>query len=223
MIQGWTGISPASTEGRYLFACPKKMCFRYLTFKTLEEAQREEQNHNCPNIGGPTKVSWSVTKTLVQEMWEMLDEAVKEIFEPTEGEEMPVRGRIRARAIADCIVIFMKPYFENSDAVAAEAKRRYDAQKAGEEYETAGLGSRRYEPAVFVASKDGGYTTDPDRAGEARPRRVSTPRNQPTADNVDEPTKKAIKFALESGMFTVEELARSYKLSEAVIRAIENS
>ena len=73
MVADGRGVVPAQTEGRYLFECDKPNCFRHLTFKTLEAARLEEGTHACPWWGGETRVSWSVTKTLVQQLWDKLD------------------------------------------------------------------------------------------------------------------------------------------------------
>lgn len=209
MAEGWSGIAHAPERGRYRFACPERNCYRALDFKTLEEAERDRDNHGCPNIGGPTKVSWSVGKTLVEQMWDKLDETMEQVMV-----EQLAEAKVRARAIAECIVIFMEIYFPTTDDVAKEAVRRYNAKKNGDsEYETAGLNSRRYEAAQREAVKH----------GQSAPTR--TPDGKPVIDvaRVPEQDRTAIKQALDLGMFSVPELSKIYKLKDEVIEAIRNS
>ena len=205
MAKGWTGIAPAETEGRYLFACPEPNCYRHLTFKTLEEAEAEQSDHGCPNVGGPTKVSWSVTRTLVEQLWDKLDVEYELIVEKKAVYIDTTKGR--ARAFAEAIAIFMPPFFSTADEVIREAGSRYRAKKDGEQYDTPGLGSRRYEGAVR----------------NDKPRATASTARPTSASAVPEDTRKAIKFALQSGMFTKEQLAKTYKLSVDVVALIEKS
>jgi hypothetical protein len=208
MARGWTGIAPAKLEGRYLFACPKPNCYRRLTFKSFEKAKLEEVNHSCPYWGGETKVSWSVAKTLVQQLWDKLDIEYSLIVESQAQNPDETKGR--ARAFAESIAIFMPPFFSTADDVVREAGRRYKADKAGEQYETPGLGSRRYEGAIREDSKH-------------TPRSTKQAPNQTSIGAVDEQTRKAIEFALDSGMFSAEELSKTYKLSIDVVKLIGKS
>lgn len=207
MAEGWTGIGYAEQAGRYLFACSEPHCFRRLTFTSHEEALAEKENHKCPYWGGETKVAWSVTKTLVQQLWDKLDLSMDVIRDDTQADEVKHDEKVRARAIAECIAIFMPPFFTTANDVASEALRRHKAKQAGEEYETPGLGARRYEAAVR----------------NDKPRRVSVPQNQPTLGGLDDKSKTAIKFALESGFFTPEQLSKTYKVSVEVIHQIKDS
>lgn len=97
--------------------------------------------------GGEKKVTNQVTAgpTLLQRTWDMLDEVMVAIMEPP-GDPEKHDAQIRARAIADVLAMFMVPHFKTRDEISAEAVRRYQAKQNGDtEYETPGLGSRRYE------------------------------------------------------------------------------
>lgn len=243
MARGWTGVGPAERSDRHLFACSNPNCYRRLTFKTIEEAYLDEANHKCP-WGIDLKVAWSVTKTLVEQMWDKLDTEMDWIkghhdpetqawtFDPESGPR-----KVRARAIAECIQIFMTPFFETANEVAAEAARRHKARVEGDkEYETPGLGSRRYEGAVrqseqhasaaegWYQSPDGGYTSNPERAGEkaVRTRGRSTSTGQVDITKLTEQEQTAIKAAHEQmpTVFTPTVLAKQYGVSVAVVNAV---
>lgn len=234
MAKGWTGIAPYGE--RYLFACPEGNCYWRLTVSTLEQAQEQERNHNCPHWGGKTKVSWSVTKTLVEQMWEKLDidmDAIKSFDGKTldhESERERDLNKARARAIAECLAIFMKPFFETADDIVREAMRRHAARVAGDaEYATAGIGARRYESAAMAHASaaggwydtpGGGYTSDPSRAGEKPRARQSTSR--PVAITLDAKTQESIRNGHKAmpTVFTAEVLAKQYGVSVKMIEAV---
>jgi hypothetical protein len=192
----------------WLFSCTEANCFWHISCASEEDAIRQQQEHACPWWGGETKVSWTVTRTLVEQMWDKLD---TEFYKIVHDGLDSVENKARARAIAECIAIFSPPHFRTADEVVAEAKRRYEAEQADEEYETPGIGSRRYEIAEQW-NKDrrtDGYTTDPNRTKPAAP-----------SVNVDQKTSEAIRFASESGMFTEEQIAKTYGISVAVVKQV---
>ena len=238
MVLGGRGVVPAKEQGRHLFECDKPNCFLHVTFKTYEAAVAEQQNHKCPHWGGETKVAWSVTKTLVQQMWDKLDECMDSIKDPQESVYIE-SNKTRARAFAECIAIFMPPFFTSADEVAREAGRRWQARQAGDtEYETPGIGARRYESAAMAArdhaspaegwygTPDGGYTANPERAG-ARQTRTSGRARTYAAGQVDtskltDTEKKTIKDfnAQMPEVFTAKALAKQFGVSEAVVNAV---
>jgi hypothetical protein len=137
-------------------------------------------------------------------MWEMLD--VEFSVLAAEDFKNEVR-KARARAIAECIALFMKPHFVTADDVIREAKKRHESD---EEYETPGLGVRRFE------------TEPPYTTGAVKPRRgAPKPPAPKPAKEIDEQIKKAIKFALESGMFTPDQVAKTYGLTVTEVNALK--
>lgn len=198
-----------------------------------EHAEQIRDTHKCPYAGGETRWSWDVTKTLVEQIWDKLDaEMVKIKSAPTSSAEQVdvLQATQRARAFAEVLAIFMVPHFRTADDIAREAAKRYKAKQAGEDYETPGLGSRRYETAANVPrsaapgwhpAPDGGYTSDPAQAGYARRGgRTATRTATKPEVKLGEKEQTAIKFAHESGMFKVADLAKTYGVSEAVINQI---
>lgn len=167
-------------------------------------------------------MSWTVTKTLVQQMWEKLDVEYESLV--MSGDES---WKHKARSTAECIAIFMPPHFRTADEVVKEAVKRFKAKEAGEDYETPGLGTRRYETPEEWHATRGGFTTNSDIAKANPPsasKRPST-RVKPvaTSENVPDDTKRAIKMGLESGMFSEADLARAYGLSIEVVHSIRRS
>lgn len=230
-----SGQAAAVETERFLFKCDKPNCYRRLTFKSADLVELERVNHKCPYWGGESKVSWSVTKTLVQQMWDKLDAEYAEI---KRGSIDPEYNKARARAFAECIAIFMRPFFETADDIVKEAMRRYDAKAAGDtEYETPGIGHRRYETAAMAhasradgwyESPQDGYTTDPAHAGSpsrGRGRRASGSVGAPAAApaiKLSEADQSAIRNAHEQmgQIFTPAVLAKQYGVSEAVINQV---
>lgn len=234
MARGWTGVGPAERSDRHLFACSQDNCYRRLTFKTVEEALFDEANHACP-WGTEYQAGWfDVTQTLVGQLWEKLDNEMDGIMAADPDSSDKMKHSQRARAFAESIAIFMPPFFTTADEVAKEAKRRYDARKAGEDYETPGLGSRRYEGAVRAAEQhasaaagwygtpDGTYTSQPERAGEKAVRASRTKAAVAPAIKLTEQEQTAIKAAHEQmpTVFTPEVLAKNYGVSVAVVKQV---
>lgn len=224
MADGWTGVSLLES-GRHLFACPEKNCFRRLTFKTLEQATNEERIHSCPWWGGESKVSWSVARTLVEQMWEKLDEVMDQIKTEMDNASMirETELKARGRAIAECLALFMPPFFEDANSIAAEAQRRYKARAADDsEYETPGIGHRRYETAAQWHATRGGFTSNPDMV-KADDRKAARTRTASRPASLDAQTETAIKFALESGMMSEQDIARMYKISVEQVQKLKTS
>lgn len=202
----------------------------HMTVNTEEEQAHYLANHKCPYWGGESKVSWSVTKTLVGTMWEMLDREVDEIKgQPTD----PQYHQHRARAIAECIAIFMGPFFETADDVVRESMERWKARQRGDtEYETAGLGARRYESAAaahlsatpgWYGTAQDGYTSNPDMAGSPSVNRGrGAPVRAAAVASVSDKDKAAMKMAFDGmpSIFTPEVLARQYKVPLSAVKEI---
>ena len=206
---------------------------RRMQHKSREAAIEDWNTHTCP-WGSGTKVSWSVTKTLVEQMWHMLDREVDSIKGHVNADGQvqfaadPTYHQTRARAFAESIAIFMTPFFATADDVVRESLKRWQARKDGDtEYETAGLGHRRYESAALAhasaaegwySTPNDGYTSDPSKAG-SQPRRRTTVRTPAPA--IKPGDLESMKHAHEQmpTVFTVEVLAAQYKYPVEAVRA----
>ena len=141
--------------------------------------------------------------TLIGQMWDELDR----VTEPLAQGQGTDYDKGYARGVAAMLAMFMVPHFTTADEIVREAVKRYKAKAAGEEYETPGLGSRRMEPPPGSESK---YKVPA----------TAKPYTRKVEVKLGEQQQKAIKFAKESGMFTVEVLAKTYGVSVAVINQI---
>ena len=171
-------------------------------------------------------MSWSVTKTLVQQMWDLIDADMSRLKEENVAPEEKDALKIRARAIAECLAIFMVPFFTTSDEIAHEALKRYKAKAAGEEYDSPGMNARRYE-RPGLESKDSrfyiapdGFTSDPSQAGVTASKKRSGS-VQTTAEHKFTPAEvEVIKAMSGPGGFTPEQLAKTYGVSVAIIKSV---
>ena len=136
--------------------------------------------------------------TVLERLWLELDTTMDSLMNvaalSSPDEDAVQRLRIRARTQAETLVIFMTPFFNNVDEVAREAKKRYDARQAGDDsYTTPGLSDEDYvPPAVNTSSK---FTV------------------KRTGNRVPNNAVDAVRQALETKMFTVDEIAASYNMT----------
>ena len=206
------------TRYPYKVHCIERNCNYSVAAKSYEAGVAKYTSHTCPYIGGPTSIGWSVTLTTLEKCWIKLDAVMVELMEgnyPPMGQdasspENPERVRLKGvcRGMAELLAEFMGPHFRTTDEIAGEAKRRYDAKKAGEPYETVGLGHLRLQ--------------GPPGENKYAPKPVTAPRAAPftkAATFTDEECE-SIKFAAESGMFTNEQLAKTYKVKVEIIEAV---
>ena len=216
-------------NGKVRLTCNGAMCMRNMTHKTLEDAVLDWNNHTCP-WGSGTKVAWSVTKTLVEQVWDKADHAVDELSRPNNPSAEYYKAQ--ARAYAECLAIFMTPFLDSPDAVVRELMRRKEARDAGEEYETKGLGHRRYESAAlhhasaaegWYSTPGDGYTTDASRAGAPVRRRTggTGARRAAPAVTIKPNDLESMKTAHEGmpEIFTAEVLANQYNYPVAAVKA----
>jgi hypothetical protein len=189
-------IQLRKSDGRYVVKCSGPHCTLAVACKTSEEALALEDSHTCPHINGVSHYAWSITVTLVEELWQKLDEGYARLLRPdgTALEREFVKGRLRGLAEATCI--FMKPHFTNPDDIVREVVKR---RQSGPDYETPGLGQRRYE---------------------APPGTVHPQRESVTArPEVDQSTLKAIHNGHEAGM-TLVQLGNIFKMSVVHIQEL---
>lgn len=144
--------------------------------------------------------------TLLQRVWDMLDAEVNEIQAP--GIHSNEYHKIRARALADVLAMFMVPHFTTSDEIVKESLRRYKARIDGDtEYETAGLGSRRFEPPPG---------TDQIKYTDSKPIKQTAPKS--SGNRIPESGIKSVHTGLSTGMFTLPMIAKMYKMTEAEVK-----
>lgn len=187
--------------------CEREGCGFHAAYRTEEAAQVALALHKCPYMS-PAKIGLLVSRTLLELSWDDLDEVMDVLMDGNLDADQLQRFRGEARGMAKILARFMSPHLRTADDIAREAKKRWEARKAGEDYETPGLGHRRQEPPPGA----------PVRAapGPAQPSRTSSPRTKASKiSSLTDQERAAIKFAAESGMFTHKQLADTYGISEA--------
>ena len=151
--------------------------------------------------------------TLLQRTWDMLDAELDAIIANQFGDEAEIlKHKTRARAIAEVLAMFMVPHFETADEIAKEAGRRHKAKLDGDtEYETPGLGSRKFEPPAGTRSL----------ASEARdksPRRAAKKSAAVAQKRMPSEAIPGAKQALEMKMMTVAQIAKMYGVTEDEVK-----
>lgn len=129
---------------------------------------------------------------VVLKMWEKLDEAMTVIMEPP-GDPEKHAAKIRARAFAEIISDCMQSFYPTPDDVAREAMARYK----DESRETPGLA-------------DDKLTTNGVSSGGLK-----------TTVKLPPEVEAGIKNALQSGAFSVEQLAELFKVSVETVESLQ--
>lgn len=133
--------------------------------------------------------------------WKRLDLYTEMLMDVTGIAELEKNvAKAKARAYAEVLADMMPPFFDNPDDIVREAVIRYK-NRENPDYETPGLGQKSL--AEF----------------DKMPYQNSTPTRKKAEPELDEATRAGIKKALESGMFTVSQLAKSYSVSHLVIES----
>lgn len=190
--------------------CNEEKCYYVVAAKTYEEGVALLTNHDCPYTGGPTRIGLMMSRTKLDEAWLKLDVAVVELIEGNLAPEEKTRLVGVCRGMAELLAIFMQPHFDHPDQISAEAKKRYEAKKAGQDdYETPGLGGVRFAQPRTREWKEGINKSATPAQTKVNP-----------ADKFKPEEVKAIKAALDMGMMNEEELAKMYKVGVALIKQI---
>lgn len=223
------------TKHPWAFKCDQPHCFYSVCADSEQAAEQIKSEHPCPYAGGESHYSWSVTVTLVEQVWEKLDAEMDNLMKTPSGHANTIAIKARLRAFAEVLAIFMTPHFTSADDIAREAGRRYK-NRDDETYETAGLKSRRFEAPPSLQSKaqgwshaGTGYTSQPEQASSPEMKR-QTPGSrakQPgvgstVAHKLNETEVASVKLFASNG-FTPEQLAKAHGVSVAVINGILTS
>ncbi len=159
---------------------------------------------------------------LVEQVWKMLDDTMDELM-ALDAQGLSVTGRdanvlkARARAQAEILAIFMQPFFTTPDGIAKEAGVRYKARRDGIEHKTNGIDhlyfkNARSEPQRTHAEMKADPTTQ-DRRNVKRPMTTKPIK-------LNDQQINSIKTAMESGMFPIEVLAKTYGVSVDIITEV---
>lgn len=146
---------------------------------------------------------------LLQKTWGLLDAEVDLIKDPG-GQEFVEYHKAKARGIAEVLALFMPPHFTTGDEIVREALRRYNARTSGDnEYETAGLGSRRLEPPPGATRQ-----TSQKQAPQKEVRTVPAGSRTRAVKEIPSSAVDTSRKGIEQGMFTVAMIAKMYGTTE---------
>lgn len=152
-----------------------------------------------------------MSEQFVKPIWSFLDAAM-DVIKSEQLDAISADNRERAkqeaRAYANVLAVLMPPFFSHPDEIAREAMVRWQKRKAGEDYETPGMGRLRYKPPNTTLTTAGLPKTDTSIQMTTK------------VIELDDATQKGIKAALESGLFTAKQLAATYSVSEAYIQSL---
>jgi hypothetical protein len=225
-------------HGKYpwLVFCEEPNCWYRHAAKTKEEGEASLAKHPCP-YATPSR-GFLVPISAVGKMWEKYDAAIAELMEgnyppvtiadPVSDDdagqhevENPEKVRLKGvcRGMAEMLAEVMSPHFKTPDEIVGEGVRRYKAKKAGEQYETPGLGGLAFAKQRSLEWKEG-----VNKAG-GTPVKSATPAQTKInpLDKFKPEEIKAIKAAKDMGMMDEAQLAKMYKVTEAVIKAVLES
>jgi hypothetical protein len=239
VAQGWLGVTLRDNPGNlpdiannpYSVRCPVRYCYYAVCATTEEQARQKLRDHKCPYSGGTTKIGWSMTKTLVEKVWDRADELYaqlqdfKERFVDAETSPRvfcPVRGGVKE--LCWTLSIFMVPHFTTPKEVADELARRYDAKKNGDtDYQTAGLGELRYSPPPGTPYKYRGTEASqpPKQSAPARVQRDYHEKPKPTGKKWKQADWEAVRSTKDKG-FPAEKIAQLYRTTAEEIIKVWN-
>jgi hypothetical protein len=195
-------------DNPHLVECNRNdMCMFRLTFKTYEEAKRwdDPKQHGCPRRG-PTGFGASVTQTLLEQAWGILDQHMGIVQSIDKDHPERVIWMARCRGVAEVLALFMPPHFRTADEIAREAMKRWQAAQNGEPRRTAGLGDLKYtfpdDPKYKRPLAQAAYKKAKAEAGQ---------------ENVDPKTREDILVG--KAFMTPQQLAEAFNLN---IKTVEH-
>lgn len=227
MAEGWLGR--VQHDGYETFSCPVKYCYYHVRLGPYTDEQ-----HPCPSTGKTTH-AWSTVMPGVIYLWEEIDKKYDEFRAmPAEDPRKNLLGA-EMRGMCSALSYFMKPYYENGNAVIKEIVARGEARDKGEKRVTAGIGNvinfpsgiAKFEPGegTFTQSMDQNTKDCEDGLHKHGTRRSTTTARTaapvPAHNFTDEEVAKIKAFA-ENG-FTAEDLARIHGVKVSIMRAVLGS
>lgn len=132
--------------------------------------------------------------------WKRLDEYTVTVMEPP-GDPEKLEAAHKARALAEVLTWMMQPFFSDADSIVREAVKRYE-NRNNSEYETPGLGIKS------LATYDNMPNPSRQKSGP-----------KPTGNRIPDTALFMVHQALESKMFTIQQIARNYEMNTDEVEA----
>lgn len=171
----------------------------------------------------PRKVDMEAGESLLRKTWELLDKKVDVILAEPKGPgdnaieaDNRERARNEARGVAETLAILMQPFLTSADDVVKHAVKRHKARAAGTTHETPGLAEHLWDPNTNWD----GTPRVPVAALKTRPKASVASKPPAKGGKSLTPEEAAgIKDAVESGMFSIEDVASMFKVSIATVES----
>lgn len=202
----------------FVFDCDVTGCAWITAHKTRESAEDAETNHPCPkDIGrsyvlsetdekGQPYTALHYGKSLNEQLWDRLDSIIADIRSGSDNDY----NKGSASALAWAVSKMGGPYYPDTELVLKQAMRRWRMKQGEIDWEpTAGYHHNPPPPGTKAFESE-----------TARQPRPPQTRKEPIVSETD---KTAIKNGLESGFFTVPDLAKAYKITEEQVLLIANA
>lgn len=157
----------------------------------------------------PRRFPMTETEPLIFKTWELLMEKVSWIMREDYDETFKAQAKHQARGIAEVLAILMKPFIESADDVVRHAVEYHKDNS----YEVPGLGLHLWNP---LKNPDGS-----DRTPVASPRSnktTATAAPKRTGNKIPLSAVDGVAGAINVGMFTVAQVAKTYNMTEAEVK-----
>jgi hypothetical protein len=173
------------------------------------------------------KVPMSSSDPIVYTVWQHLMTKVAVILAPTEGPgdnaiqaQRREQARYEARGVAETLAVLMNPFMETADDVVRHAVKKYKEP----DHEVPGLAEHLWDPSKNYDGSERVKVASPRSKPVARPKAAPRPASQ-NVDNhsTKEPSPEevdGIKFALDSGMFSKEQVCTTFGISMATLNRV---
>lgn len=167
----------------------------------------------------PRRYPMTEAEPLIFKTWELLMSKVQVIMDGSESGVAAgaarAEAKYQARGIAEVLAIQMTPFMESSDHVVKCAVAAYKDP----EFQVPGLGAHLWDP---MRNPDGSVRTpisSPKTAPRAGVKKAAPRVNNKSTVKLTDKERDGIREAVNSGMFTKEDVASMFKVSMAEIES----
>lgn len=170
----------------------------------------------------PRRVRVNSTEPLVFSVWELLMSKVQVIMRPATGPgdnalEADARQTAmhQARGIAETLYILMDPFMASADDVVRHATRKY----RDSEHQVPGLGEHLWDPHTNPDGSPRIPIATPKKRTPVAPKPAKPKPDNKSTRQLTPEEAEGIKAAVDSGMFSKEEVAVMFKVSVPTVEA----
>lgn len=189
-------------------------CMALAYSKNPDSAKRAIDGHICP--APPRRDMVPSGKTVIQKLWDELDEGVDEIKKYPESSN--IEGMTgHARGIALALALLSTPWFRSTEDILRQANKRWRMRQGEIPWEqTPGY---NFYPAAPLA-----FATAPEPAVKKRPPVAKVAKKlapiAPTAREFSVDERTMIRNAVHNGLMSIAVLAKTYGVTEERIATI---